>query len=687
MTIWHFLIGGGTLFGFVLFAGFVVMSQFYRKVEQGTALVRNGRGGTQVSFTGKLVIPILHIIEYMDLSVKRIEIKRSGAEGLICRDNMRADVEVAFFVRVNKKESDVMRVAESLGCERASDQEALILLFDAKFSEALKTVGKQFNFVDLYTNRETFKEQILAVIGTDLNGYALEDAAIDYLEQTPLEKLNADNILDAEGIKKIVELTSQQAILANDIACEKEKTITKQNVERTETVLELKKQQAEAEQKQIREISEITSREEASAKRVQAEERLKSEKARIQTDEEVAVAEENKQRQVIVAMRNKERTDKVEIERIEKDRALEQTERERVVTLAQIERDKAVEIEKKNIQEVIRERVMVQREVVDAEQKILDTEAFCGADREKTVSLTKASEEAGVDKVKMVVAAEANKESAREAAEQVVIEAEARRSASEKEAAARKFIADAKAQEEAVIGLSEARTMEAKAISTEKYGQAEANVIEAKAVAEAKGIAANADAIEKHGTAEAAVMHKKFTAEADGIKEKAEAMKIFNDAGKDHEEFKLQLNKDKEIQLAAINVERDIAEDRARIVGEAVKSAHIDIVGGESVFFDKIVGAITQGKSVDRTIDNSNALTTVKNTFFSGDSKQFKAALKSFVSQFGVSSEDLKNLTVSALLGKLIAKSDGDTQDTLKNLLDAAKASGVADTVANTLIK
>jgi hypothetical protein len=55
---------------------------------------------------------------------------------------------------------------------------------------------------------------------------------------------------------------------------------------------------------------------------------------------------------------------------------LEQTERERLVTLAEIERDKAVEVEKKNIQDVIRERVMVERKVVEEPQRIFDTEQF-----------------------------------------------------------------------------------------------------------------------------------------------------------------------------------------------------------------------------------------------------------------------------------------------------------------------
>ena len=195
----------GILVLFVI--GFLVtLIKCYRKVLQGQALIRNGVGGTQVSFSGKFVIPILHRCEYMDVSVKRIEIDRRAQQGLICKDNLRADIVVAFFVRVNNTVEDVIQVAQSLGCKRASDQAALVELFDAKFSEALKTVGKQFDFSELYTNRMSFREQILQIIGTDLSGYVLEDAAIDYLEQTDKQLLNPDNILDAEGIKKIAVL-------------------------------------------------------------------------------------------------------------------------------------------------------------------------------------------------------------------------------------------------------------------------------------------------------------------------------------------------------------------------------------------------------------------------------------------------------------------------------------------------
>ena len=61
------------------------------------------------------------------------------------------------------------------------------------------------------------------------------------------DKLDPRNIMDAEGIKKITDLTAREHILSNDITREKEKTIKKQDVEAREAILALERQQVEAE--------------------------------------------------------------------------------------------------------------------------------------------------------------------------------------------------------------------------------------------------------------------------------------------------------------------------------------------------------------------------------------------------------------------------------------------------------
>ena len=144
---------------FLLLIALFVAVRCYRRVAQGTALIRNGMGGTKVTLTGMIVWPIIHRAEYMDISVKRIAIDRRNDNGLICKDNLRADIQVAYFIRVNPIEDEIHKVATSLGCQRASDEGALYELFDAKFSEALKSVGKRFDFAELYDNRLKFKQE------------------------------------------------------------------------------------------------------------------------------------------------------------------------------------------------------------------------------------------------------------------------------------------------------------------------------------------------------------------------------------------------------------------------------------------------------------------------------------------------------------------------------------------------
>lgn len=649
--------------GVIIAVAFVYwMLTCYRKVEKGRALVRTGGSRAKVILNGGFVLPIVHRVEHIDISVKRIEIDRTGKNGLICQDNMRADIKVVFFVRINNVEEDILKVADSIGCVRASSEPEIRNLFDAKFSEALKTVGKRFLFIQLYEDRDKFREAILKVIGTDLNGYVLEDAAIDYLEQTPIEMLDPDNILDAEGIKKITQLTAEQAKLSNKIQRDKEKIIKQQDVEAREAILELERQLKETEARQQREVETVRSREEAETAKVAEEERRKSQIARIAADEEIAIADENKQRQVLVAQRNKERTDGVELERVERERMIEQIDRERVTQIKQIEAEKAIEVQRKEIQEVIRERVIVEKSVVEEQQKIKDTEAFSTVEREKKVTVTNAeaaAQESQIQKIKeaeahkqaaqfkadedaytMTTSAEASRQAAKLHAEEKLIMAEAYQAASEKEAAGKILLAEATTKDSAAVGIGEA------------------DVIRAKGAAD-----------------------------ADAIRQKADAMKLFEEAGQDHEEFKLELDKDKVIELAQIDVQRQIAEQQAIVIGEALKHAKIDIVGGETEFFDRITRAITTGKVVDRAVSNSQVLGDVKDTFFNGDPEYFKSQINTWIADFGIATEDVKNLSVSALLGKLVGSADGEKRQRLICMLGAAERFGLADAKAASFLK
>jgi len=597
------IITGIIIFLIVIMGIAILFKAFYIKVDQGTALIVNDMSSKpKVHFTGALVYPIIYKKEFMKISLITLEVDRRGNDGLICADNMRADITVAFYLRVNETTEDVLRVAKSIGVDRASDREAVYQLFSAKFSEALKTVGKKFEFVQLFENRLDFREKIIEVIGDDLNGYVLEDVAIDYLEQTPKASLDPNNILDAEGIKKITEMTAIQNVRTNILERDEELAIKKKDVETVEAMLELQRQQADAEAKQEREVLTIRAREEAETKKIQEEERKKADSTTIMVDQDLAVQMENQKREVEVAEQNRQRAVVIEIEKVTRARDLEIVARKREVDLQTIEAEKAIEVEKKEIARVIQERVVVDKAVAIEEEKINEVREVSEADRLKQVQVLGAEAEAEEEKIKHVKAAEAEEMAALHKATEITTLAQADLDASAREADAKKKLAEGVQAEQAASGLAEAKVQEAKADSLEKEGLAEARVISAKGEAEA---AAKKDI----GMVGAEVTREQFKAEAEGLVDKFSAMGDMSDKAREHEEFRMSLETAFKEAIASIEAGKDIARENADVLATALKEAKIDIVGGEQHFFDTFSKSLSLGKAIDGFSTKSTVVT------------------------------------------------------------------------------
>lgn len=645
-------LGVGVLVAVVLLiavALLLVISRLFRKVEQGKALIVSKMRKVDVTFTGQVVLPVLHKAETMDISVKAIDITRTGRDGLICRDNIRADIRISFFVRVNKTTEDVIKVAQAIGTARASDKETLQELFNAKFSEALKTVGKQLDFTDLYTKRDEFRDRIIQVIGTDLNGYSLEDAAIDYLEQTPLAQLDTNNILDAQGIRKITELTAIEHVRTNEFRRTEEKETTRQNVDAREAILELERRQADAEIKQKREIDTVRAREEAETARVREEERLRAQSAFLSTEEQLGIQRENQAREVAVAEKNRERVIAIETERIEKDRMLEVIARERETELTRISAEKEVETERREIAEVIRERIAVDRTVAEQEESIKRLRAVESAERDRQSIIIAAEAEAQEKLVKDIKAAEAAEQAAvHRAAEQITL-AEARVKSADLDARAKTRLAEGVQAETAAVGLAAVQVREKEA-----------------------------DAVEKAGRAEAGATEARLRAEAVGLTEKAAAMAALDEASRGHEEYRLRLEADKAVRLAGLETQRQVAEAQAAVLATGLESANINIVGGDTVFFDRLVSSISFGKGLDGFMEHSDTARALAGPWLDG-SASFTDDLAKMLGS--VSTADVRNLTVSALLTKLMASGGGAgaRSGQLGELLDKAKQLGLAD--------
>jgi uncharacterized membrane protein YqiK len=690
--------------GAILVLGVLVLvARTWRQVDQGYAMIVNKMGKEpKVTFTGAIVLPIVNRMEIMDLSVKTIHVARRGKDGLICMDNIRADINVTFFVRVNKTADDVLRVAQQIGCVRASQQSTLEELFAAKFSEALKTVGKQMEFEQLYTQRNVFKDRIIEVIGTDLHGYVLNDTAIDYLEQTPIEVLDPNNVLDALGIKKITSITTVANIDTNQLKQKERMELGKQNLTGDEAIFRFEQQRSEAEAKKNKEVAIASAREENEAQRFRLEEEKRTHIERQRAEEAIQMAEQAKLRSVQVSEQGRVREVEVEKVRVAKAHDLEEVTRRREVELGSIEMNKAVETEKRSIADIIRARVAVDKTVAVEEEAIKDLRTDAEAKRKKQVTVVTAEAAAQELFIKDIKKAEAEQQVAQAQAKKQLILAEAAMEASDKEARAAIRRAEGAQAEAAADGLAQVRVKEADAVATEKVGLAQARVRDAqvqvtdregvvvaenarrKALAEAAGREAEAAAIEKTGIAnavgvrerllaevtakeaEAGAIEKRMLAEAKGLAEKANAMRALEGTPREHEEFRLRLETDRAIALEQIKARIQIAEHQAKVMAETMGHADIKIVGGDGQFFDRFVKAVSLGSSIDGVLDSSAAVRQAVGERLPGNGH-------------GPGGARSPEATLAGVLGNLMIKADDTTRGKLKELLEQARRLGVQD--------
>ena len=167
--------------------------------------------------------------------------------------------------------------------------------------------------------------------------------------------------------------------------------------------------------------------------------------------------------------------------------------------------------------------------------------------------------------------------------------------------------ADARGEQEK--GLAQARITEAQAEAKEKDGLAEAKVLEEKLTAQARGEeqlgVAKARATRDLGMAEAEVLLERFNSEAEGLGKKFGALDALSDNARQHEEFRMQLEKSFEEAMAAIAANKEIAKDQAEVLSAALSKAKIDIVGGEGDFFNSFAKSLSVGKAIEGVVGKS----------------------------------------------------------------------------------
>lgn len=374
---------GGTLL--IVSAFLTMVTKLYRKSSANMAFVRTGWGGAEVICdSGRYVFPVVHQLIPVSLETMRLNVERRGAHALITKDNLRVDLSAEFYIKVQANKEDILQAARSLGSKN-TDPGAVSELVQEKLVSALRTVAATKDLVELHSKRHEFASSVQEIITHDLssNGLTLESVTISSLDQTDTAQLQERNVFDAQGLRKIAEITQKAKVERNTIEQASLEQIVGKNVATKKKVLDMEREQAEFEAEQKAKVA-----------TVQAQRTREVQEFKLAQDEAVSKRDIEKMKAIETA--EVERTLAVESANVMKQVALVARLKEQET--AQIEKIKAVEVANRLKEIAIAEK---EQERAAAQAQVLAAEA----DREKakqqvvTVEMTSAAEREAAKKL------------------------------------------------------------------------------------------------------------------------------------------------------------------------------------------------------------------------------------------------------------------------------------------------
>jgi len=375
-----------------------VITKLYRKASANMAFViTGGRGANVIVDGGSVVIPVLHHVTPVSLETMRLNVERRGPHALITKDNLRVDLSAEFYIKVQANDEDILQAARSLG-GRNVQPDAVSELVQEKLVSALRTVAATKELVELHSKRDEFATAVQQIVIHDLahNGLTLESVTISSLDQTDPTQLQERNVFDAQGLRKIAEITQKARVERNEIERDAEQAIVARNVTTRKQVLEMSRDQAEAEAEQRAKVANV----QAGREREIAE-------FKIQQDEAVAKRDIEKQRQIQFA----EVAKKLSVEQAEVDKLTQLITKTRERETAEILKQQAIEVANRQKEAAIADKekdmAVARAGMLEAEaqrekaaQAVVTVQVSSEAEREAQKKLIAARQEAEQNKIK-----------------------------------------------------------------------------------------------------------------------------------------------------------------------------------------------------------------------------------------------------------------------------------------------
>src|SRR5690606_16779983 len=154
---------------------------------------------------------------------------------------------------------------------------------------ALRTVAAKKDLESLFSDRQGFAEEVQSIVAKDLqaNGLLLESVTISKLDQTNYDKINVNNIFDAEGARTVAQKVNAALVEKNEIEQSAKVLIETKNLKTTEQTNELKIMQETSIAETNAQITKAKAEREAAANKFAAEQSRISKEAEINMAKQV----------------------------------------------------------------------------------------------------------------------------------------------------------------------------------------------------------------------------------------------------------------------------------------------------------------------------------------------------------------------------------------------------------------
>ena len=172
----------------------------------------------------------------IDLSARTLSIVHRRRGALSCADGIRADISFKATVSIPDDREAILRAADVLGPDLQSDAR-VSEHFKPRFEQAIRAQLQARPFAEWSADLAALSNAIVAAVGGDLDGFAIESAAVVRFEQAPLDAHDPENSLDALGIRSITAAIEGERTRTEAI-------IHAATVERARTELEAKRELA-----------------------------------------------------------------------------------------------------------------------------------------------------------------------------------------------------------------------------------------------------------------------------------------------------------------------------------------------------------------------------------------------------------------------------------------------------------